>query len=518
MQDRPGKRFPTWVTLSAPFGGLLLLIVWLRGRFIPLSQQIRHYSDVSSWTVEKAGEPLIPRKVLIFSSPYRSWKFRSPAEPPSPGIYQSCLGSALPFECEYTQDTSFLNSSDAAFYHLFSWKSEFNQVPIYPKPKLSILHCLEGAHRVPRVLNTDGEFTATSSYRLDSDIPMPYMVSHGFYHHATTCADWGQHYPSTRNATLTKREQTVTNVFAKKQSDKVKFPHVLDIFGVAPVDFESAISGASFISTNCNSKKVKNRRLDLFVELSKYIQIDSMGKCLRNKAWPTNIPGKRRSLFDTSHEASSFMSVAEENKTLTRSLYSADKAASGQTLRLGREGDSGMNGAEGLPTASGWLASKIAVMGQYKLHLAFENGNSDDYVTEKLYSALAAGTIPVYLGARNVELLVPDKTCIINVNDFQSTEELGRYLQKVVSNKTTFDFHQEWRKRGLHTIEDGSSGSGEPDEGAQDDAQMRCPKNQEWLSQFSALSETVGCRVCKYVYAAKYGFHWDKVKQTFIHP
>jgi hypothetical protein len=59
-------------------------------------------------------------------------------------------------------------------------------------------------------------------------------------------------------------------------------------------------------------------------------------------------------------------------------------------------------------------ADKGKFQRKYPLYLAFENQNVDDYMTEKLWGALAAGVIPVYWGASNVWHHVPPKS-IINV-------------------------------------------------------------------------------------------------------
>ena len=58
----------------------------------------------------------------------------------------------------------------------------------------------------------------------------------------------------------------------------------------------------------------------------------------------------------------------------------------------------------------------------YKFTLAFENAVAEDYVTEKLYHPLVAGSVPVYLGAPNVGQLVPASDCYIDVNDFSGPQ------------------------------------------------------------------------------------------------
>jgi alpha-1,4-fucosyltransferase len=58
-------------------------------------------------------------------------------------------------------------------------------------------------------------------------------------------------------------------------------------------------------------------------------------------------------------------------------------------------------------------------MSKYKFHLAFENSESESYVTEKYYLALSSATIPIYFGAPNIEQFYPTHTIhppIIKVN------------------------------------------------------------------------------------------------------
>lgn len=91
-------------------------------------------------------------------------------------------------------------------------------------------------------------------------------------------------------------------------------------------------------------------------------------------------------------------------------------------------------------------ASKKEVLTRYKFHFAFENSNTQDYVTEKVYHALAAGTLPVYLGAPNIDLFVPEKS-IIKLEDFESYEKLADYLQHLATHDDEYQAYFEWKKK-----------------------------------------------------------------------
>lgn len=49
---------------------------------------------------------------------------------------------------------------------------------------------------------------------------------------------------------------------------------------------------------------------------------------------------------------------------------------------------------------------------RYQFYLAFENTCEQGYVTEKVYNALDAGIVPVYLGAPDLDIYVPKGSVI----------------------------------------------------------------------------------------------------------
>jgi len=89
--------------------------------------------------------------------------------------------------------------------------------------------------------------------------------------------------------------------------------------------------------------------------------------------------------------------------------------------------------------------SKKATLAKYKFHFAFENSDNEDYVTEKVYHALYAGTVPVYLGAPNIDMFVPSNHSIIKVKDFESYEKLAEYLLYLDKHDDEYQEYLEWK-------------------------------------------------------------------------
>jgi hypothetical protein len=195
-----------------------------------------------------------------------------------------------------------------------------------------------------------------------------------------------------------------------------------------PPAFGSTIKGASFLARNCNS--VSNRE-NLFTELAKYaststppFRVESLSSCLRNALPPTGID----------------------------------------------------------------LNNKTKVMRSYLFHFAFENQLTEDYITEKLWGALASGTVPVYLGAPNVLDHVPPHS-IIFVHDYSSAQELITYLTTLAYNKTLYDTYHEWR---------------------------RMPLPPDFQRRYDFTKAHSYCRVCRLSYALKYGWGWDHQLQQIL--
>jgi hypothetical protein len=75
----------------------------------------------------------------------------------------------------------------------------------------------------------------------------------------------------------------------------------------------------------------------------------------------------------------------------------------------------------------GACASKYEVLSQYRFSLCFENMTMEGYVTEKIFDCLYAGTIPLYLGAKDIEHLIPPDA-FIDCREFSSWEEMNKKI------------------------------------------------------------------------------------------
>jgi hypothetical protein len=70
---------------------------------------------------------------------------------------------------------------------------------------------------------------------------------------------------------------------------------------------------------------------------------------------------------------------------------------------------------------------KVAVMSNYRFALCFENIAYPGYVTEKIIDCFVAGVIPIYLGAPDIESLIP-RDAFVDAREFIDLVNLEAYL------------------------------------------------------------------------------------------
>lgn len=151
---------------------------------------------------------------------------------------------------------------------------------------------------------------------------------------------------------------------------------------------QNGFSPVLYVQSHCLVASDRDRYID---ELSKFIPIDSYGKCLNNKSLP-------------------------------ESLSSTDKYESEEFLQF---------------------------IAQYKFHLAFENAICDDYMTEKLFRALHVGSVPIYRGSSKVRDWMPDDNSVIVVDDFDSPKQLADYLIKLDQSDDEYNSFLKFKRTKL---------------------------------------------------------------------
>ena len=89
------------------------------------------------------------------------------------------------------------------------------------------------------------------------------------------------------------------------------------------------------------------------------------------------------------------------------------------------------------------VKQKQQLMRRYKFIISIENSLAPDYVTEKLYQPFLAGTVPIYLGAPNVEDYAPRGSFV----DLRGAHlaEVATVIHEALTNATAWARFGQWR-------------------------------------------------------------------------
>lgn len=83
------------------------------------------------------------------------------------------------------------------------------------------------------------------------------------------------------------------------------------------------------------------------------------------------------------------------------------------------------------PSYRGTIADKLEINKHYKFTICYENcQNLPGYITEKIFDCFAAGSIPIYWGASNIQDYIPGD-CFIDRRKFSTLEELYSHLKSI---------------------------------------------------------------------------------------
>ena len=80
-----------------------------------------------------------------------------------------------------------------------------------------------------------------------------------------------------------------------------------------------------------------------------------------------------------------------------------------------------------MPAYRGTVPEKLETLAQYRFCLCFENSQFAGYVSEKIFDCFFAGTVPIYLGAPDIESYVPPET-FIDMRRFRDYADLETFL------------------------------------------------------------------------------------------
>lgn len=94
------------------------------------------------------------------------------------------------------------------------------------------------------------------------------------------------------------------------------------------------------------------------------------------------------------------------------------------------------------------VATKLAVIGAYPFCLGLENSIVPDYVTEKMFDPMRAGSVPVYFGAPNAAEFVPEHS-YIDASAYGGPRGLADYLRHLIETPEEYQAYFAWRRKPL---------------------------------------------------------------------
>ena len=97
------------------------------------------------------------------------------------------------------------------------------------------------------------------------------------------------------------------------------------------------------------------------------------------------------------------------------------------------------------PAADYGLETRLDVYQDYKFIIAFEDAIETDYVTERFFEPLIAGSVPVYLGAPNIDDFAPGDNCFVDVRQFESPRSLAHFINACYEDEQLYSKFFEWK-------------------------------------------------------------------------
>ncbi|CAI5483749.1 unnamed protein product [Closterium sp. Yama58-4] len=91
---------------------------------------------------------------------------------------------------------------------------------------------------------------------------------------------------------------------------------------------------------------------------------------------------------------------------------------------------------------------KLPVLARHFFSLAFENTCEGDYVTEKFWQCLVAGSVPVVIGAPNIADFAPSPNSYLEIKSLEDVPRVAQQMVTLAGNQTAYDEMLAWKKDG----------------------------------------------------------------------
>ena len=86
------------------------------------------------------------------------------------------------------------------------------------------------------------------------------------------------------------------------------------------------------------------------------------------------------------------------------------------------------------------------IYSKYKFVIVFEDSVYNDFVTEKFYDPLLAGSVPIYFDAPNIDKLMHDQNSFVNVREYESPKKLAQHIIQCLYDDNEYMKYHKWRE------------------------------------------------------------------------
>lgn len=140
--------------------------------------------------------------------------------------------------------------------------------------------------------------------------------------------------------------------------------------------------------------------------------------------------------------------VRAKNKSVAWFVSNCNTAVSRRwelAQKLSKYIDVDIYGSCGNLTCKSRTACYAMLEKNYRFYLSFENSYCKDYTTEKLFRTLQRNVIPIVYGGGDYRQVAPPHS-VINVEDFDSVENLANYLKELEKDVDRYLQYFQWKK------------------------------------------------------------------------